>query len=286
MQSAFARRPRLFRWKKEVPSVGRHYGFTGAVVSDVGCVRAKNEDNYILGNCINRNSDAHSQQLLPLLCRGWQFAGVFDGMGGGEKGELASRITAESLLQAFGTISERASKAEIDRTIRRAFQEANNAITTLRRRYQVLGTTGTILCANRSEFKLYHLGDSRGYLFRENALLQLTEDQTLFRMKQSVGLYREEDPEAAEDQHKLLSYIGCDQTGRQLKPSESSWIPLEPEDRVLLCSDGLTNLCSGQQMEGILRRQPSPDFAAAALTRQAIENGGTDNVTCMVLSFP
>lgn len=263
------------------------FRFAGAVVSDVGCVRSNNEDNYVLGRYMNVNSSDHSEVSVSFsdASGAWQFAGVFDGMGGGEMGELASRDTAAIFLEAFDRLNSLPSKTEVDLCIRKAFLEANNRIIALQKEYKIFGTTGTVLCTNGVEFKIYHLGDSRAYLVRENELLQLTKDQTLAQMKLEVGMYREDDPAAEADKHKLTEYIGRDWTRENIKPVESRWIPIQAGDCVLLCSDGLYDMCENEEIASILCGNGNIEEKTAFLVQKAISEGGEDNITCLVVSF-
>lgn len=277
--------------QKQAPSEGaakkRVFGFFGTVVSDVGRIRFNNEDNYILGKNMNVHSSDHSEASVsfPAGAGVWRIAGVFDGMGGGEMGELASRDAASLFLKAAGRLSGSASRADIDLCMRKAFQEANNRIVGHQQKYRIFGTTGTVLCTNGIEFKLYHLGDSRGYLLRDGDLMQLTKDQTLAQMKRETGMYREYDPAAESDKHKLTEYIGRDWTKENLRPRESQWIPIQSGDSVLLCSDGLYDMCSNHQIAGILTAPGTPERKTASLLQNAILKGGEDNITCVLLLF-
>ena len=101
--------------------------FQGCVISEIGLVRINNEDNYVLGNYINNNAEEHSEiSVLESVKKGdWKIAGVFDGMGGGEKGELAAQETAKIFVSAFKALQGIHSKAEVDLSLRKAFLEAN-----------------------------------------------------------------------------------------------------------------------------------------------------------------
>lgn len=263
------------------------FGFSGVVISDVGLVRPNNEDNYVLGKYMNETSSDHSEISTSFsdTAETWRYAGVFDGMGGGEVGELASRITAEVFLQAFNRLNGMPSKTEIDLCMRQAFLEANNRIIDLQKEYKIFGTTGTVMCSNGIELKIYHLGDSRAYLVRENDLLQLTKDQTLAQMKIDVGMYDEDSPEAEADRHKLTEYIGRDWTKENIRPVESHWIPVQTGDMILLCSDGLYDMCTNEEIAEILRSGSGIREAAANLAGKACSNGGEDNITCILVLF-
>lgn len=264
-----------------------YFRFSGTVVSDVGCVRTNNEDNYILGKYLNTNSSDHSEVSVSFSdgAGEWQFAAVFDGMGGGEMGELASRDTALAFLEAIARLGDSPSKTEVDLCMRKAFLQANNRIVDLQKEYKIFGTTGTVLCSNGVEFKIYHLGDSRAYLVRDDELLQLTKDQTLAQMKLEVGMYQEDDPAAEADKHKLTEYIGRDWTRENIKPVESPWIPIEKGDCVLLCSDGLYNMCANEEISNILWSKDSIQTKACTLVDKARSRGGEDNITCILFEF-
>ncbi len=262
-------------------------GFSGAVISDVGCVRKNNEDNFIFGR--NRNRDSVDRCKIEVsfseLSEEWHMACVFDGMGGGERGEVASNIAAEVFLDALNGLAKSQTRAEVDLLLHKAFLEANNRIISLRNEYPILGTTATVFCSNDTEFKVYHLGDSRAYLARKGELLQLTKDQTLAQMKIDAGIYREDDPLAQGDKHKLTEFIGRDRTRENLRPEESHWFSVQKGDRILLCSDGLTNLCREEGIAGIIFEASTPVEAVSRLVSAAKEKGGTDNITCIALFF-
>lgn len=267
--------------------VGSRY-FTGSALSDVGCVRPNNEDNYILETHMNRASSDYSECSVPLSDPSihWHFAAVFDGIGGGDWGEVASQKTAQIFLEAIRPLKKDSSKSDIDRAVKSAFLKANNMVLALQKESHVFGTTGTVLCTDCKEYKLYHLGDSRAYLIRDGRFFPLTKDQTLAQMKIDAGLYSADAPEAAADRHKLTEYIGRDWTQKNLRPTESEWSPIQQADRLLLCSDGLYDMCKIEEMEQILQLHGTADMQARALVEAARRNGGADNITCIILAFP
>lgn len=260
------------------------FAFSGWIVSDVGRVRENNEDNFLLGPHYNTDSRDHitASHSAP---EGWTLAGVFDGMGGGEAGELASRAAAEACLERFSALPEDAGEKLVEQALRRAYLEANNRIQALHSQYQVFGTTGTVLCTNGKRFKLFHLGDSRCYLLRDGELNLLTKDQTLAQMKLEMGLYDENDPQAQVEKHKLTEFIGRDWTRENLKPTETVWQRIQPGDLLLLCSDGLYDMCSDPEIREILTGEGTPEEKARTLTDRACAAGGHDNITCLITVF-
>lgn len=283
----FLKRGKNKQTVNHTPNAARYCQISGSVVSDIGSVRTNNEDNYILGQYINQASSGHSEMTASFLETDgkWLLAGVFDGIGGGEVGELASHDTAEIFLSASQQIADVQSKAEVDFSVRSVFLEANNRIIALRKDYRIGGTTGTVLCTNGSDAKIYHLGDSRAYLIRGDAFFQLTKDQTLAQLKLQSGLYSEDDPRIEADKHKLLDYIGRDSTMNSLQPQESRWFSAKPGDHILLCSDGLYDMCSDKEIAEIFRCESSIGDKAVQLVQTSISHGGEDNITCVVVVF-
>ena len=262
-------------------------GIVGYAVSDVGRVRTNNEDNYILDGYMNKQSADHSEHFasIPEEDCGWHFAGVFDGMGGGDKGEVAARVTAETFLETCRSVDRNAPKERVDNALRGAFLKSNNEIVELQKQYRVYGTTGTVAATNGREFKIYHLGDSRAYLLRSGQLAQLTRDQTLAQMKIVTGLYDRNDPQAEIEKHRLTEYIGRDWTRENIRPVESAWIRVHSGDRLLLCSDGLYDMCSDAQIARSMDTGSNIGAAAQNLSGCALENGGEDNTTCVAIMF-
>ncbi len=258
--------------------------FCGSVISDIGAVRSNNEDNYILDGKWNPNALDRCQHYVSFSHKtgAWQVAAVFDGMGGGEMGELASRDTADIFLQAISRLPKDLDREGMEQLMRRTFQAANNHIVDLQRQYRIFGTTATVLCSNGDHFKIFHVGDSRGYMCRQGSLVLLTKDQTLEKMKQESGMYDPNDPAAAGDKHKLTSYIGCDGTREHLTPFETHWRPIMPGDGALLCSDGLYDMCSDEQILEILRQEGDLQDKTAKLVQAALLAGGSDNVTVLL----
>lgn len=272
--------------KKAEPKSG--CGFEGYVVSDVGSVRSNNEDNYVIDTYMNLSDGDRSECGLVAPKggkNGWHLAGVFDGMGGGEKGEVAAHETAEIFLDTFRGFRRGVSTALVEQNLRAAFLQANNRIVDLQQQDRVFGTTGTVVATDGQNMKIFHLGDSRAYLLRNGELFQLTRDQTLAQMKLDAGLYEPNDPRVEVDKHKLTEYIGRDWTRENLRPVEGQWMPVEPKDRLLLCSDGLYDMCSDRQIADFLRSDLEENQIARELVKAAIENGGMDNITCIVVTF-
>lgn len=256
-----------------------------AADSDKGPVRVNNEDNFLLGGTINADCADHFEYRLPAAAiEGWQFAAVFDGMGGGEQGEVAARAAASALREA-AQLPAGAAKERVDACVRQAIAAANGEIVSLQHSASVYGTTGTVLCTDGAELRIYHLGDSRAYLLREGELLQLTRDHTLAQLKRELGLYRGSDPRSQAEAHQLTSYIGQDPTGKNIRPEESGWLPVKAGDCMLLCSDGLYGALDDRMILQIMQDHSDPARASKALLRSAVSHGSRDNITCVLLKI-
>lgn len=250
------------------------------VLSDVGRVRPVNEDNYLLDGGCNTDTAAHT--AASAVIRAPSCLGVFDGMGGGEAGEVASRLAAECLRDAAGRLDGGFSTRQIDEVIRRGFYEANAAIVDRQKSVAMLGTTGTVVVIFGRYAKVYHLGDSRLYLLRSGELRQITRDQTVARMKIDAGIYAEDDERVFAESHQLIDFIGSDGTKEQVRPAESGWFRVLDNDALLLCSDGLYDMCADGEIADILNGETEPARAVERLVARALENGGVDNVTCLL----
>lgn len=249
----------------------------GAAVSIAKNGSLANQDCWLLNQ--------HISQVSARECHGseksrhfWELAGVFDGIGSGQGSELASRIAAEEFQKVCSRLDSSKAPAFLDQCMDSAFLRANNQI--LRAAPKALGTTGTVVCWNRSVFRLYYLGDSRAYLLRNGELYCLTEDHTVARLKARTRL-----PVNPEDKHTLADYIGKDKNGKYLTPSRSAWISIMPGDLLLLCSDGLYNSLTTSQMRVSIESGFSLEEKAECLSLFAQENGNMDDITCVLVQL-
>lgn len=258
-----------------------------AVVSDVGRLRPNNEDNFLLGSFINESCAPQSAMTLdtPRTPSGWLLAGVFDGMGGGEKGELAALTSAQIFRDTLCRMTEDLDGNGVDGLLRLAFQRSNNRIVGMQGQWGMYGTTGTLACIRGNLLKIYHLGDSRAYLFRSGTLYPLTRDHTLAQLKIDAGIFQAGDPALMADRNKLTEYIGMDETGENLYPEESPWMEIFPGDSLLLCTDGLYDMVDAEEIGNILATCPEKAHIPGTLVTRALEQGGRDNVTCIFLSL-
>ncbi|MEW6059518.1 MAG: Stp1/IreP family PP2C-type Ser/Thr phosphatase [Actinomycetota bacterium] len=225
-----------------------------AAATDIGRVREGNEDSYLVDDGLYA---------------------VADGMGGHRGGEVASSLALKTLQTLFhqGT-------GDLDDQV----QEANRAVfekSIHDRRVAGMGTTLTAALSQGEHVRLAHVGDSRAYLLRHGELHQLTEDHTLVRQMVAEGEISEEEAEAHPRRSVLTRALGVDMWVHV----DDLVIDVEGDDRLLLCTDGLTAMTSAQRIRQILGEHPDPQAAADALVAAANEAGGVDNTTVVIVDF-
>jgi len=229
---------------------------TAGVRSDTGRVREGNEDSF--------------------LARSPLFA-LADGMGGHVGGEVASRI-------AIGIIEDEPFSAleGDDGSLVRLVRRANQAILERAgadRELEGMGTTCTLLKLDGYQAHLAHVGDSRAYLLRDGQLEQVTQDHTLVQRMVQEGRLSPEEAVNHPHGNIITRVLG-------VEPDVDVDIivkDLQDDDRILLCSDGLTDMLTPEDIKLILVDKPESQEAADRLIDAANEAGGQDNITAMVI---
>ncbi len=205
---------------------------------------------------------------------------VADGMGGHVGGEVAARVAVETLEQAFERVST------VD-GLRDAFSEANAAVWHESQANADLRGMGTTLTAmalvggtgGRDVLALANVGDSRAYVFSGDELIQVTDDHSLAEERMRHGEMTEAEAAVHPQRHILTRALGV---GAEV--DADMWeLELHSGDRVLLCSDGLSNEVGTDEMADVLRTADDPEEAARRLVGAANEHGGADNITVVVV---
>lgn len=233
--------------------------FTG--LTDPGLVRSTNQDSYYF--------DPEGRFFV-----------VADGMGGHAGGEQASRIAAETIrvyLESNWKSPERS-----DALLRAVLKEANQAILMDQIEHperQDMGTTAVIVMFRQKRVWCAHVGDSRIYRFDGELLEQLTEDHTWVGKAMKSGDISAEQAKIHPWRHVLSQCLGR----KDLMQIDVREVELQEGDRLLLCSDGLTEEVDDLDIQAILGASDTPEKAAADLVQTAKDNGGSDNVTVIVI---
>jgi serine/threonine protein phosphatase PrpC len=227
--------------------------------TDVGRVRKVNQD-------------------LPLEAT--NLFAVADGMGGHVGGEVAAQVAVEALLQVF-------SREPTKDGLEDAFSKANHAVWQESQDHSELRGMGTTLAAaalvggadGRDTLALANVGDSRAYLFSGDRLVQITADHSLAEERMRHGEITEEEAAVHPQRHILTRALGISS-----EVETDMWeLALRAGDRLILCSDGLSNELSNQEMADVLATVPDPSDAAHQLVDIANEHGGSDNITVVVV---
>ena len=219
-----------------------------------------------------------------LLVREPYLFAVADGMGGYAAGEIASR----AILKAFeaGTHSLRHEQGEknIRKVLTEAFDKANTHVFKMavsNDKFTGMGTTMTALyLPGDGTAYCCHVGDSRLYTLREGNLVQVTRDHTYVADLQASGEITEEEAFIHPQRHILMKALGVEESVR----ADSLHFNLLPHDRLLLCSDGLSDMLREQEILEILSGDDLEKVADALLER-SLSNGGRDNVSFIIIDL-
>jgi protein phosphatase len=233
--------------------------FAGAGVSDVGLVRDSNED---------------AAFVAPYVTL------VADGVGGAAAGEVASATTAYVVAAtARGRFGEEPARVLHDAVVA-AGAELVRGVSQDPARTGMATTLSVVVCDGR-RVVLGHVGDSRVYVWRDGTLRQVSHDHTLVQTLVDAGRLAPEDVRTHPMRNVVLRWMSSDARVGSAADVDITTLDVAPGDRLLLCSDGLTDLVSDGRIAAELA-EPDAQTAAAALTHAALVAGGKDNVTCVV----
>jgi len=197
---------------------------------------------------------------------------VADGMGGHRAGEVASATAIDALKSAYlgGQRLDQAVGAANAAVFAKAAEDAS---------LRGMGTTLTAIALHDSTAELGHVGDSRAYLMRDGTVTQVTEDHSLVEQLVREGRLTPEEAQNHPQRAIITRALGIDAD----VAVDTYRIDLEPGDRLMICSDGLTNMLSDDTIAQTLRRHADPQQAADTLVDMANQAGGDDNITVILL---
>jgi len=230
--------------------------------TDVGCVRSANQDSY----CIDPDG---------------RFFIVADGMGGHAGGEEASRITVD-VIKSF-LDAEWDLQLSPQELLQSAISLANNEILKDQESHPVrrdMGTTVVILIFKDDEPWYCHIGDSRLYRLRGAKLEQVSEDHTWIAKAIQSGTVDIEEARSHPWRHMLMQCLGRE----DIEKITANKVDFQPGDRLLICSDGLTEELSNERIANQLKTIRSSEQATNALIAAAKAKGGKDNMTVVIIA--
>ncbi len=235
----------------------------------------------LLGNYRENNEDAVEVKQLPTMT----ISLVADGMGGQAAGEKASQLATEIVPRELRDhISSAKSPEDIRQVVRQAVVQANQEIMSagqLDQDYRNMGTT-IVLALWLKDDHLYvaGVGDSRAYLVRDGEIQQLTIDHSLAQALVEAGTISADEAREHRFKNVLWKYLGSKEVG---EGPEVKIVAVEPGDRFLLCTDGLSGVVSDERLLTALAEMTDPQQCADSLGQLALDSGSRDNVTCVVI---
>jgi protein phosphatase len=260
-----------------------------------GKVRLRNEDHFLVSRVSRKQeillTNLPSDQLPEHTGDDGYLFIVADGMGGMAAGEVASRLAISLSLKLFQRSDKWGFKVDqgevraLFERISRDLQEIDKTLTEQSesdRRLLGMGTTLTAAYSMGIDLFTVHLGDSRIYLHRGGSLKQLTKDHTVAQAMADAGYIAPEDVRRHVKRNALTNFLGGH--GGRVK-ADLRWLRLADGDRLLLCSDGLTEMVDDATIARILGEQEAPSVAAQHLLNEALNRGGKDNVTIVVARY-
>lgn len=241
-------------------------------LSDVGKKRSKNEDCFLV------------RPELGLFI-------VADGMGGHSGGEFASRFavnTIEEVIQSMSSDPEatvisgvNSEETDFGDRLHYAIQVASQKIydqALFDQELRGMGTTVVALLASENRVCLANVGDSRGYLLRDGQLRQVTLDHSLVSEQMRAGLITEKDARTHRYKNIITRSVGYQEDVE----IDVNYMELNVGDRFLLCTDGLTNMVTDDDIKKYMLDFKSLDELCRGLVRLANERGGDDNITVLI----
>ena len=246
-------------------------------ITDVGLKREGNEDSFALDESLN---------LFV----------VADGMGGHLAGEVASQIAVEMITKSYRKWSENETREDDlfglpdsslslqGNYIESSIKLANQVVYEMAleyKQYHGMGTTVVILLVSPSLIIAANVGDSRLYLIRNDKIERLSKDHTIVSEQVEMGMMTEEESETSPLKHVLTRNLG---SAENVEPDVFEIEPSD-NDRFVLCSDGLTDLVSDEEILQMALNENDPENLCSQFVEKALKRGGHDN-TCLLYTSP
>lgn len=234
--------------------------------TDIGKKRELNQDSFFTGKFDNG-------AVLAVVC---------DGMGGAKCGNVASEkaasIISDYIVKSY---SPKMNSTSIEKLLRAAVQSANlevYGLSSSNEEYRGMGTTAVVALIIDNLAHIVHVGDSRAYLITNSDIEQLTSDHSVVQAMINKGEISAQEAKNHPRKNIITRAIGAEETVL----CDYS-IVLKPENAtILICTDGLTNHIDEQSLYKIIKTTPQEE-CAAALINKANEDGGTDNITAVLI---
>lgn len=295
-----------------------------AALTHQGKIRENNEDNFYINDKWKKKTEEAAYAVDGEMTGNRLLSAVFDGMGGEELGEVASLSATESMHELFGAddiLEEKKPDEDNSSRIKRIFQKkkkttyepaadepvisrhaksfqllqtdpmsyvtyANKKICEeIEKRQTSMGTTFTCIEFYDGCATSINIGDSPAYLYRDGSLTQLSVEHSPIGSLIRDGLITREEAKTHPLRNKISQYFGISPDVMELVPAVSDRIPLKIGDQYLICSDGLSNMVSPEEITNILTQAIEVKEKVRLLVQAAIDRGGKDNITVIIVEI-
>lgn len=255
---------------------------TAALVCHKGCVRGNNEDSFFVnGDYMPLGSMDAGAAFVNSFKDHFQLYGIMDGMGGGNYGERASALAARMLLSVY----MQKGKGDVPKQLDTYAKEASEAIYKdgVAHHSEIQGSTMAVVAVRGKTAYVANVGDSRVYLLRDGKLEQLSMDQSVVGEMVRDGRMTSEQARKSPLNNQITNYLGMEAESMPKRFVYQRTVELQAGDRLMLCSDGVSDLISDAGIEALLSQAEDTMTSCKSLVMQALEMSGKDNTTCMVL---
>ncbi len=236
-------------------------------LTDVGKVRTHNEDNVVIVK--NKNEEC--------------LMAVADGMGGHSAGEIASSLAIDYLVNSFNDNFDKLDKVQAVNWIREKVVRINELIFEYVNKHpesKGMGTTLVIAIVTNNYILFGNIGDSSGFVLKDEHLHKVTYDHTLVNLLMKAGELTEEEAKDHPKKNVLMKALGAND------PIDIDIFDCDMNiSSILLCSDGLTNMLDVEQIEKVLISDLEIEEKVIKLIRKCNNRGGTDNISIAYLSL-
>ena len=249
-------------------------------VTHAGRIRRENEDNYDLNGRMTSTGDLRKGSAFVQSMTEPFHLSVCDGMGGESFGDLASGIAVETIAAHATNVYD--SGEDFSFAISNCLDDANSRICAeINARGKRMGTTLAAMYAVKGKVYCVNIGDTRIYHYSKGILEQISFDHTHAQTIVDAGQVSQDRISSIPDAKRLTRHLGVFPEEANLSPNISVIDDIDDGDIILLCSDGLTDMLSDDDITAILSTGESSQDVASKLIRSALERGGKDNVTVM-----
>jgi len=238
----------------------------GCFLTHRGKVRSHNEDS---GGIYYSSND----QILAIIA---------DGMGGHQAGDVASQMATSLIQKKWGEMEKLDQPDASEKWLSTVIAELNKSIfdySLKNTEYEGMGTTIVIAICTHEFITIAHIGDSRCYLLNENGFMQITEDHSLVNELLRAGQITKDDAEHHPRKNILLKALGTEEAVAE----DVQTISWEEGNKLLLCSDGLTNKLSDEELKEFIQSGKDLKQTGLDMIQLANDRGGEDNISLIIL---